>query len=264
MPSVGSESRFLPVGSLKPRPAFVRIFPVSTKVAQIPIHLRKFTEGEVREILKRAADEELPGGVPGSEGLSLVELKAIAQEVGIDPARLEDVARAVAQNQEPGLNPIAGTPTLLRYERVVDGELDLTRQAPILSVIRRATGHHGEVAEVGGSLEWRTRGGSVERLVSISSNAGRTTIEGSANLRQAVVGTYLSLGTVATVLGFLGIAASVSDVNLNIGGLVLSAGFLAAAYAGLRAMVKKVHRSESAQLERAVNELAELASGRSD
>lgn len=233
-------------------------------MAQTPFHQRRFTEGEVREILKRAADDELPGAVPTSEGLSLVELKAIGKEVGIDPARLEDVARAVAQNQEPGFNPIVGTPTVLRYERVVDGELDLARPATILSVIRRVMGHHGEVSEVSGSLEWRTKGGSVQRLVSVSSNAGRTTIEGSANLRQAVLGTYLSGGVVAIVIGTMGIAASVSGSSLSIGGVVLSAGFLATAYAGLRAIVKKVLRSESAKLERALNELAELTSGRSD
>ena len=231
-------------------------------MAQNPMHERRFTEGEVREILKRAADDELPGAVSPGEGLSLVELKTIGKEVGIDPARLEDAARAVAQNQEPGFHPILGTPTVLHYERVVDGELDLARPATILSVIRRAMGHHGEVSEVSGSLEWRTKGGSVERLVSVSSNAGRTTIEGSANLRQAVVGTYVSGGIVATWMGFMGISASVGGSHLSISGLVLSAGFLAAAYTGLRAIVKKRLRSESEKLERAVNDLAELTSGR--
>ena len=87
-------------------------------------------------------------------------------------------------------------------------------------------------------------------------------MEGSANLRQAVVGTYVSGGIVATVLGVLGMASSVSDYGPA--GLVLSAGFLAAAYAGLIAIVRKRLRSESAKLERAVNELAELTGGRSD
>jgi len=228
-------------------------------VAQPPIHQRRFTDGEVREILKRAADDDSPGALPTSGGLSLVELKAIGKEVGIDPARLEDAARAVAQNQEPGFNPIVGIPTVLRYERVVDGELDVALMAPILSIIRRVMGHHGEVSEVSGSLEWRTKGGSVQRLVSVSSNVGRTTIEGSANLRQATVGTYLSGGLFAITIATIGVAASPSVV-----GLVLSAGFLATAYVGLRAILKRVLRSESAKLERAVNELAELTSGPSE
>ena len=233
-------------------------------MAQPPIHQRRFTDGEVREILKRAADDDSPGALPTSGGLSLVELKAIGKEVGIDPARLEDAARAVAQNQEAGFNPIVGIPTVLRYERVVDGELDLARTAPILSIIRRVMGHHGEVSEVSGSLEWRTKGGSVQRLVSVSSNAGRTTIEGSANLRQATVGTYVPGGLVAITVAFIGVAASVGGSTLSVGGLVLSAGFLATACVGLRAILKRLLRSESAKLERAVNELAELTSGASE
>jgi hypothetical protein len=233
-------------------------------VAQPPIHQRRFTDGEVREILKRAADDDSPGALPTSGGLSLVELKAIGKEVGIDPARLEDAARSVAQNQELGFSPIVGIPTILRYERVVDGELDLARTAPILSIIRRVMGHHGEVSEVSGSLEWRTKKGSVQRLVSVSSNAGRTTIEGSANLRQATVGTYVSGGGVAITIAFIGVAASVGGSTLSVGGLVLSAGFLATAYVGLRAILKRLLRSESAKLERVVNEMAELTSGPSE
>jgi hypothetical protein len=91
----------------------------------------------------------------------------------------------------------------------MEGELDSTRTATILSIIRRVMGHHGEASEVSGSLEWRTKGGSVERLVSVSSNGGRTTIEGSANLRQATVGTYVSGGLFAITITTMGVAASV-------------------------------------------------------
>jgi hypothetical protein len=228
-------------------------------VAESPIDQRRYADREVREILKRAAENAPPEDLATGHGLSLAEVKAIGMEVGIDPVRIEDAARAFGPRKEPGLSPILGVPTVLQFESTVAGELDTTRAAGILSVIRRAMGHHGEASEVSGSLEWRTKGGPVDRLVTVSSTGGRTTLTGSANLRQAVVGTYVSGGLTAAMLTFIGIAASVGGDHLSIAGLALSAGFLAAAYVSLRAMLMRVFHTESGKLERVVHELAQLA-----
>ena len=233
-------------------------------MAKPPIDERRFTDREIREILKRAVENGPADALATNRDFSLAELKAIGKEVGIDPDRLEDAARAVAQRDGPGSNPIIGVPTILHYERTVEAELDPTRTAAILSVIRRVMGLHGEVSEVSGSLEWSTKGGAVERFVSVSSNGGTTTIEGSANLRQAAVGTYLPGGLIAITLTIIGIAASVGQPSLSVEGLVLSIGFLPMAYVALRAILKKVFNSESAKLERVVHELAQLTHGSGD
>jgi hypothetical protein len=117
-------------------------------------------------------------------------------------------------------------------------------------------GHHGEASAVSGSLEWRTKSGSVERLVSVASTGGRTTITGSANLRQAVVGTYASGGGIAIAIALFGIALTVPEEGPGI--LPLAAGFLAAAYFSLRAYLRKRCNTESGKLERVVHELAQL------
>jgi hypothetical protein len=225
-------------------------------VAESPSDQRKFTDREVREILKRAAESEPPEDLATGHGLSLAEVKTIGIEVGIDPARIEEAARAVGSRQESGLSPITGVPTLLHYESTVPGELDTMPAAEILSVIRRAMGHHGESSEVGGSLEWRTKGGSVERLVTVSSTSGRTTIMGSINLRQAVVGTYASGGGIAIAIALFGTALTVPENGPGI--LLLAAGFLASAYFSLRAHLRKRCTTESGKLERVVHELAQL------
>ena len=62
-------------------------------MADTPIDERKFTDREVREILKKAVERGPSGALAKSEGLSLTELKSIGEEVGIEPARLEDAAR---------------------------------------------------------------------------------------------------------------------------------------------------------------------------
>lgn len=224
-------------------------------MSEPPIEERTFTDREVREILKRAVEDGPTEALSSRRGLSLAELKSIGREVGIDPARLEDAARAVTQNDEPLSNPIVGVPIVVRYNQTVDGELDATRTVAVLSVIRRIMGHHGEVSEVSGSLEWRTKGGAVDRLVSVSSHGRTTTIEASANLRQAAASTFVSGGGTALVIGLMGISAS---ADLGPIALVVTSGFLATAYVGLRAILKKKFNSESAKLERVVNELAQL------
>ena len=66
-------------------------------MAEIPLAERRFTEDEVQEILKQAAESGRSDRLAGKQGLSLAELRVIASEVGIDPAELEQAARTVAR-----------------------------------------------------------------------------------------------------------------------------------------------------------------------
>lgn len=225
---------------------------------------RRFTEVEVREILERATDDNVTPASPLGEGLSLAELKGIGEDVGIDSGRIEEAARAIARGDELGSDWTAGFPDVLRYERVVDGDVVPSRRAQVLSTIRRAMGHSGDVFEAGGSLEWHSEDDGVQRLVVISSTTGRTTIEGSTSVRKAVVRTYLSVGPVAGTLGGLGVAASLGSPEINVLGLVLSLGFLGAALVGLRVFVRRLIRTETAKLERTVEELEKLTAERPD
>jgi hypothetical protein len=227
-------------------------------MAEPPINERRFTDREVREILKRAAERRPTQGLTVGRGLSLAELQSIGKEVGIDPSQLEEVARSVVLQSELSPHPFLGVPTVVRSMRTVEGQLDPTQTAAVLSTIRNIMGRHGEVSEVGGSLEWRTKGGSVETLVSVSSRGGGTIVEGSANLRQLAVGTFIPGGIVTSVIALMGIALSIGDTSLSIAGVALSGGFVAAAYAGLRAYVVKAFRSESVKLEAVANAVAEL------
>ena len=87
-------------------------------VPDTPFHERKFTDQEVQEILKKAVQDvgkaaPSSGGLVKSEGLSLSDLKAIGEEVGIDAARLEDAARAVALSDARVSKGVLGCPTNL-------------------------------------------------------------------------------------------------------------------------------------------------------
>ncbi len=225
-------------------------------MADTPIDERRFTDQEVHEILKKAVEKAPSRALVKSEGLSLAELKTIGGEVGIDPARLEDAARAVALGGGSRSNPILGGP------RTVEGELDPEDTTEILSRIRRTMGRQGEVSEIHGSLEWSDKGDAGERYVTLSSRDGTTTIRSSANLYQAAVVTYLPAGIIGFITAFAGLARfakSGSEVALIVGLTVLPI-----LYPILRTIFKKVSGSESAKLQQVVDELARLTEGSRD
>lgn len=228
-------------------------------MADTPIDERLFTDQEVGEILKRAV-EHVPSQALGKrDGLSLAELKAIGVEVGIDPVRLDDAARAVALEAGSRPNRLVGAPTVLNFERKVAGELAPDDTPEVLALIRQTMGVQGEAVEIHGSLEWRAMGELGERSVTISSRDGATTIRSAANLSNAATLTYLPAGVVGAIISILGLitfAKKGSDI-----GLIVFLFVLPALYPILRTVFSNISRSESAKLQRVVDELARLTRG---
>ncbi len=226
-------------------------------MADTPIDERKFTDREVREILKKAVERAPSRALAKSDGLSLAELKAIGEEVGIDPARLEDAARAVTVGGGTRANRILGGPTVLNFERKVDREFDPEDTHEILSLIRRTMGQQGEITEVHGALEWSAKGELGERYVTLSPRDGTTAIHGSSNLSNAAILTYLPTGIIGffvSIAGLAKFAKSGSEV-----GLILFFAILPILYPILRTIFSRVSKSESAKLQQVVGELARLA-----
>ncbi len=226
-------------------------------MADIPIEERRFTDEEIRAILKKAVEKSPSRALAKkSEGLSLAELKTIGEEVGIDPARLEDAARAVASGGANRSNALVGGPTVVNFERKVEAEFDPKQTPDILAVIRRTMGHQGEVDEIHGSLEWRAEGDIGARYVTLSPREESTTITSSANLTNAAVITYLPAGIVGGIASMIGLITFAKDGSLI--GLILALTVLPVLYTVLRTIYGKISGTESAKLERVADELARL------
>jgi hypothetical protein len=231
-------------------------------VVDTPIDERKFTDQEVGEILKRAVEHPPPRALVKSEGLSLQELKAIGDEVGIDAVRLEDAARAVALERGNRPSRVLGAPLVLNFERKVDGELTPEDTPEILSIIRRTMGHQGDLAEVHGSLEWRAESETASRYVTISSKDGSTTISSSANLSGMAVSIYAPAGVVGGILSILALITAAKNGSQV--GLMLGLAIPPVLYAILRKVYRTISNSESAKLQRVVDELARLTKASRD
>ena len=231
-------------------------------MADTPIDERRFTDQEAHEILKKAVEKAPSRALVKSEGLSLAELKTIGGEVGIDPARLEDAARALTRGGGNRPNQILGGPTVLHFERKVEGELDPMDTSEILSCIRRTMGLQGEVNEIHGTLEWSAKGDTGERYVTLSSRDETTTIRSSANLTNAAVLTYLPVGILGLITSFAGLARFVKSGSEV--ALILGLAILPILYPILRTIYSKISGSESAKLQQVVDELARLTEGSED
>lgn len=228
-------------------------------VAETPIDERRFTDEEVREILKRAVRTVPSHAVTRGEGLSLGELKAIGEEVGIDPVRLEDAARDVVSGRSGRSSLLLGAPTVMVFERKVEGAFDPKDTPEILSVIRRTMGRQGEAGEIHGSLEWRAEGDAGARWITLSTRDGVTTIRGSANLNSAAVLTFMPAGILGLFTSLIGLVQFAQDGSPE--SLVLFLAVLPILYPILRSILRRVADLESAKLRRVVDELARLVDG---
>lgn len=228
-------------------------------MADTPLDERKFTDREVQEILKKAVERAPSRALTRSEGLSLAELKKIGQEVGIDPARLEDAARSVALSGGNRPNAILGGPLVLNFERKVPGEFDPDDTPEILSLIRRTMGQQGEVDDIHGSLEWSAKGETSERYVTLSARDGNTTIQSSANLSGTALLTYLLPGMAGALASFVGLIMFAREGSLV--GLIVCLSVLPILYPILRMAFGKFAGWESAKLQQVVDEVARLTEG---
>lgn len=225
-------------------------------MADTPIDERRFTDQEVGEILKRAARDTSSSTPVKRAGLSLAELKAIGDEVGIDPDRLADAAHAVALESGNRPNGFLGGPTVLNFERKVRGEVDPADTPEVLSVIRRNIGQQGEASEIHGSLEWNANGETGSRYVTLSSRDGTTTITSSANLSNMAILTFVPAGALGLIFTAVGLTTFIKDGSTA--GLVVFFVLLPVLYTILRTIMSRFATAESSRLQRVVDELAIL------
>jgi hypothetical protein len=130
---------------------------------------RRFDDEEVSLILRRAAElqETEPGA--GSQGMTLADLEEVAREAGLDPSLVRRAAAEVGDAGGAGGSAHAaplsggsrflGAPTVLRTERIVDGELAVDEFETLLDEIRRTFNDVGSFSTLGRTLAWRSSPG---------------------------------------------------------------------------------------------------------
>lgn len=210
---------------------------------------KRYDDEEVALILRRALEPD--GGRADPHGLTLAQLKEIAVEVGIDPARMEAAAMAV-QSEGRSARSAHGRVTA-RYDVQVDGELPPERRADILRAIRSAMGRQGVVTAELGALSWKAQDAFGGRYVTVSSSEGSTRIEALGNFRDGALVTGAAGGTIgmaltAMVLKGAGVLAAMGGAAP----LALAAGATLPAWL----VYRRWYRKEDTALRQAIAEIA--------
>ncbi len=216
---------------------------------------RRFDEKQVALILHRAAEATTDGGneegATGT-GLTLLELKEIGAEAGIEPSRIEAAARELTRRlAHTATMPSLGFPPTVQIERVVSGRIDRDELPHLLDIIRNEFARQGIVEEVLGGFEWKARSVMGGRYVSIRAEGESTRIRVLGNFRDGLLTLVLGPGPILGVLGGLGAA------GLTGGNPFLVAPAVLLAWAGSLLPWRHFFRREKRSLEEVLDAIRE-------
>lgn len=215
----------------------------------------RFTDEEAKEILRRAVDVDHSRVAGSPEGVSLSELKAIGEEVGIAPQAVDQAARSLRRGPPPKRGGFFGGPRSLEVEGHAGRPLDEHNTAEVLALVRGALGRKGQATEIHGSVEWTGGSELVEEYVTLAPSDGDTVVRAGANLAGLVnlmFGLPLTLSAVLSAVGFVTAVDEAAAIGMVISLLLVPAVFLV-----LRVVYGVVVRSEAAKLEGLVEELVD-------
>jgi hypothetical protein len=225
--------------------------------------VRRYRDSEVEEIVRRAADEQVAH--PTGEGMSLATVQQIADEVGISPQRVERAARGlevrtpVASPAEsgPGVQYL-GSPTVIAWERVVDGEVTASAYDDIVAEIQATLATQGTTDTLGRSLTWRATkpvlGKRRAVQVHVTSRSGQTHIQVQERLGELAVSLYGGI----VVGGGIGGIATILAMGIGWLGYPLEAGLLSAVWLpGMYALTRKIFREVARRKRTDLQELSD-------
>ena len=229
---------------------------------------RRYSDGEVQEIVKRAAERE--ASTPTETGsMTIGGVEALAAEVGIAPDVVRSAAQSLARRSSgstavgsPGVRRLIGGPTRLFFERVVPVEVPDAEFPMMVEEIRRILQNVGHVSQLGRSFTWTSAVTSNRRSleVAVSVRGGQTRIivqESLANLIGAIFG---GIGGGMGGGGMGPISWLFAGLHLHPAGLAAVVPlWLATTFTVARTAYSRTTRRRAQDLEQVADRLAELA-----
>ena len=229
---------------------------------------RKYSDDEVKAIVKHAAEMQAQHPTAEAGALSLGGIQEVAAEVGISPERVERAAKQLSRHEDESDEPnlfkkvFLGASTTVRVERMVEGEVSEAEFPALVEEIRSSLRNVGHVSTLGRSLAWSTAttGQGTARAVHlmVTPRAGYTRITIEEHLAQIAGGLYGGImgGGGGGGMGVsMGIGLGEFGLPLvAIGGTILAVG---GSYAIARYFFTATVRKRTRQLERLADRLAD-------
>jgi hypothetical protein len=228
---------------------------------------RRYGDAEVSRILQKAVDLQMAESLaaPSREGLTLRELEAVANEVGIDSRHVRRAAAEVLGGTGPSQwTWFTGRPATIVLERTLPGEIDDTSFEMIVAEIRRREAVTGQASVVGRTLTWHSVNPSETRSleVLVTSRDGETSIRIEGRLH-GVAGAWFGslMGGIGGGVGFgVGVGVGVGALGSTLFAVTFPIAAIASSYVAAR----KIFSSTATRREAALLDLLERISGVAD
>ena len=224
---------------------------------------QKYSEEEFALILRKAAElQASPKAVQRTSGMSLEEMKSIAQEAGIDPALVERAAGLLPR--APELNAaerFLGGTVKHRLEHSVPVALTDERIGALTWVIRSAADHHGKVDANVAGLEWRSVGEPSQTYVTVTKGPDQTNVSVAVDRSGALLLTGVASLAGGIMVGALAFGlvepeSAILATGLVGGGII---GGLVTARAYWKASTRSFRRKVDTIMERVTHALSDSA-----
>lgn len=180
------------------------------------------------------------------DGVSLAEMKAIAEELGMDPVLIERAAILVpADSSESGLERVLGGPVKHRLDAYFATKLTEERAAHLLSAVRAAAEQQGEGDANASGMSWHSVGDGSQVLVNAHTEGEGTRVRVMMDRRGglAIIGTFSLLGALS-----VGIVTLVGLEALDVGSYVVGWTIFGSAVAGVLATGRAVWASNTRKI----------------
>jgi serine/threonine protein kinase len=226
---------------------------------------KRYREGEVQEIVKRASELE---AATTSGSMTIGGVEALAAEVGIAPETVRAAAQSVTRPSGATVHPLPmrrnpwiGGPTTIVYERVVEGELHEADYEALVDEIRRATNYVGQVNQLGRSFAWATTKSQTSPRdieIAVSMRAGQTRITVRERLAPLIGGIFGGIGGGMGGGGMGLVMGTLSSFHLLAFAPVVVPAWLLTTYGTARYFYSRTAKERSKELEGIADRLAEV------
>ena len=176
---------------------------------------RVFSEQQVSEIIRRAADHQVrqrPAGAPAASGISEDELMHVAKELGIDP---ESLQLAMSEVSADGLGDTGTISSLDRVlERTFDGDVNAEDLAVVLQEFTPIESFSNKPTGTGNSLSYTSIVGLAQCRVNVMNRRGRTTLRVKSHGFLAGIVTFIpavGLSMIANIIIWEEIKATLAE-----------------------------------------------------
>lgn len=219
---------------------------------------RRFTEEEFALVLRKAMS--LHDRTPrrhglSSQGMTLEDMKAVASEVGIDPALVDHAVALLPKEENRLKDRILGGPTRYRLEHTGHRLLSSDETAGVIDVIRRELQHVGRVTSELNGVAWETVNEVSQFHVSVAPRGENTEVRLTVNRDGAFILTWF-----LSVAGGL-VAAGITGGILEPESAVVGAGLVAAGAAGGLALARTLWGRTTRSIRAKIDRLMEAMVG---